>query len=118
MARDPAFKTQHSKDALKNIAATTREIGKRTAWVWTGEKKVVVPLGDDTAVIYRNRPTIAADAGGRVRQVARLRPPPVALAGVLAPAIRVRHQFRTRPATDRSHLQSLSHQPTRHRLIH
>ena len=34
LARDPAFKTQHSTDALKKAAATPLEIGKRTAWVW------------------------------------------------------------------------------------
>ena len=50
LARDPAFKTQHSKDTLKK-AATPLEIGSRTAWVWKGDRKVIVPLGDDTAII-------------------------------------------------------------------
>ena len=34
LARDPAFKTQHSPDALKKAAETTLDIGRRTAWVW------------------------------------------------------------------------------------
>ena len=56
LARDPAFKTQHSKVALTKSTATTLEIGKRTAWVWKGEKKVIVPLGDDTAVVIETDP--------------------------------------------------------------
>jgi hypothetical protein len=63
LARDPAFKKKYTPDALKkeDPAPTEVKVGKRTAWLWTYEAKkgedwplvgrLVVPLGEDTALI-------------------------------------------------------------------
>ena len=51
VARDPEFATMYSPDNLKKAAAKSFKIGTRTAWVWADEKKVIVPIGDDKAVI-------------------------------------------------------------------
>ncbi len=59
LARDPDFKKQHGKEALGKSGAKALEIGKRTAWVWAdkrAERKVVVPLADDIAVIVETDP--------------------------------------------------------------
>jgi len=51
LARDPDFKKRFGRDAMKDAPVTTLELGKRAAWVWTDNKKVVVPIGDDKAVL-------------------------------------------------------------------
>jgi hypothetical protein len=56
VARDPSFKTQFGTDALKKAPATILEIDTRKTWVWENKKKVVVPLGDDKAVILETAP--------------------------------------------------------------
>jgi hypothetical protein len=56
VARDPNFKKRFSREAMKDAPTTTLEIGKRTAWVWNDNKKVVVPVGDDKAVLLEVDP--------------------------------------------------------------
>jgi hypothetical protein len=56
VARDPEFKKRLGREAMKGAPATALEIGKRTAWVWDDKKKVVVPLGDDKAVLLEVDP--------------------------------------------------------------
>jgi hypothetical protein len=56
VARDPGFKKQYSRDAMKDAPVTAVKIGKRTAWVWNDKKKVVVPLSDDKAVLLEAIP--------------------------------------------------------------
>lgn len=57
VARDPAFKTQYGTEAMKKAKADSFEVGKkREGWVWADKKKVVVPLGDDKAVILETDP--------------------------------------------------------------
>jgi len=56
VARDPNFKERFSHEAMKDAPATTSEIGKRTAWVWNDNKKVVVLVGDDKVVLLEVDP--------------------------------------------------------------
>jgi hypothetical protein len=56
VARDPEFKKQYSRETMKDASVTAVAIGKRTAWVWNDKKKVVVPLGDDKAVLLEVEP--------------------------------------------------------------
>jgi len=56
VARDPEFKKRFSPEAMKNAPVTTLEFGKRTALVWNNKRKVVVPLGDDKAVLLEVDP--------------------------------------------------------------
>src|SRR5262249_41800715 len=55
VARDPDFKKRYSKDAMKDAPVEAVVIGRRTAWVWDNEK-VIVPLGDDKAVLLEVDP--------------------------------------------------------------
>ncbi len=55
-ARDPGFKKRFGRESMKDAPATALEIGKRTAWVWNDQKKVVVPLGEDKAVLLELDP--------------------------------------------------------------
>jgi hypothetical protein len=60
VARNPDFKTQFAPDTLKKAPASILEIGKRKAWVWEDKKKVVIPLGDDKAVVLETDPASQA----------------------------------------------------------
>jgi len=51
LARDADFKKRFGREAMKNAPVSTLEIGKRTAWIWTDNKKVVVPMADDKCVV-------------------------------------------------------------------
>jgi hypothetical protein len=58
LARDPAFKTAHTAEALKKLDAKAIKIGKKDAWTMPGGKdgqvqltKIIVPLGEDKALI-------------------------------------------------------------------
>jgi hypothetical protein len=41
---------------MKDAPVTAVEIGKRTAWVWNDQTKVVVPLGEEKAVLLEPFP--------------------------------------------------------------
>jgi hypothetical protein len=56
VARNPGFKTQYGTDELKKAPASVLEMDKRKAWVWEDKKMVVVPLGDDKAVVLETDP--------------------------------------------------------------
>jgi hypothetical protein len=56
VARDPAFKTRYGEKATRNSSATALVIGKRAGWLWKDGKKVVIPLGEDKAVILETEP--------------------------------------------------------------
>src|SRR5262249_55008301 len=65
LARDPAFKKRHAEEALRNDPGKPKQVkvGNRTGWLWDLKKerdkglwptrgRLVVPLGEDRAVIF------------------------------------------------------------------
>jgi hypothetical protein len=56
VTRDPAFKDQFGAETLKKAPATILDMDKRKAWVWEDKKRVVVPLGEDKAVVLETDP--------------------------------------------------------------
>jgi hypothetical protein len=90
LARDPAFKTAHTAEALKKLDAKAIKIGKKDAWTMPGGKsgdfqmtKIIVPLGEDKALIiegvgvaHKAYPTELAGAFDPDKCAAALAQPP------------------------------------------